>query len=200
MKAFLYKFFLALFLTLFFVFSIPIVEMMKNGTAGGEKKYTVREVRQRAPERKKEKPKEKKIIKKNISLKKRSSADRGPGRFSLDLSVQGSASGAVYENSDVSDGVFESWEVDVPPVPSRERPPEFPSAAEEKQIEGLVELSFVIDEQGETGGINILREEPEGYGFGSAAVSAVSSWKYSPASREGIPVSIQVKRVIEFRY
>ncbi len=65
--------------------------------------------------------------------------------------------------------------------------PEYPEDARRSGREGLVVLKIVIDARGHVARLDVLRgDEP----FASAAVRAVRTWRYRPATLDGNPISI----------
>jgi TonB family protein len=84
----------------------------------------------------------------------------------------------------------------VPAKVVRSSPPLYPSAARQSGIEGDVVVSAQIDEHGNvtgvqaTSGLAILRQ---------AALDAVKSWKYQPATLDGDAVSSQISVTVQFR-
>jgi protein TonB len=67
------------------------------------------------------------------------------------------------------------------------RMPEFPESARAAGVEGLVILKIVVSENGAVKDIQVMKgEEP----FVSAAVSAVKTWRYRPASFQGEPIAV----------
>lgn len=85
-------------------------------------------------------------------------------------------------------------------VPPRESPdnvtPEFPESARKMGAEGLVVLKVVVLADGGVGPIVVMKgEEP----FVSAALSAVATWRYSPALVEGVATSVYRIVKIPFR-
>ncbi|MFY1828063.1 TonB family protein [Myxococcus fulvus] len=74
--------------------------------------------------------------------------------------------------------------------------PEFPQQARAAGREGLVVLKLVVTERGEVRDVTVLRgEEP----FVSAAMRAVSTWRYQPALLEGRPISVYRVVKVPFR-
>ena len=65
--------------------------------------------------------------------------------------------------------------------------PRYPSRALTRGIEGWVVVGFSINEKGQVINATTLRSEPPRM-FDSAAVRAVTKWKYKPRLVEGIPV------------
>ncbi|NTX12241.1 TonB family protein [Myxococcus sp. CA056] len=74
--------------------------------------------------------------------------------------------------------------------------PEFPQHARAAGREGLVVLKLVVTERGEVRDVSVMRgEEP----FVSAAMRAVSTWRYQPALLEGRPVAVYRVVKVPFR-
>ncbi|MCP3064028.1 TonB family protein [Myxococcus sp. K38C18041901] len=74
--------------------------------------------------------------------------------------------------------------------------PEFPQQARSAGREGLVVLKLVVTERGEVRDVTVMRgEEP----FVSAAMRAVSTWRYQPAVLEGRPISVYRVVKVPFR-
>ncbi len=74
--------------------------------------------------------------------------------------------------------------------------PEFPQSARAAGREGQVILKLVVTETGQVRDVKVLRgEEP----FVSAAVRAVSTWRYEPALLEGRPVAVYRMVKVPFR-
>jgi protein TonB len=75
-----------------------------------------------------------------------------------------------------------------PAVPDdRNVTPEFPEAARKQGVEGLVILKIVVSETGAVKDVQVMKgEEP----FVSAAVAAVKTWRYKPASFQGEPIAV----------
>jgi periplasmic protein TonB len=65
--------------------------------------------------------------------------------------------------------------------------PEFPEAARAKGVEGLVILKIVVSETGAVKDVQVMKgEEP----FVAAALAAVKTWRYRPASFQGAPIAV----------
>ncbi len=62
--------------------------------------------------------------------------------------------------------------------------PNYPSAAVDALVEGVVTLEVVIGLDGSVAKARVLKEDPPNWGFGAAALAAVKKWKYKPAGRE----------------
>ncbi len=61
------------------------------------------------------------------------------------------------------------------------------STADDKKVAPYVQLSFDINEHGETTNIKVIKAEPE-LVFNQAAIDALSKWKYKPKYVDGQPV------------
>lgn len=63
----------------------------------------------------------------------------------------------------------------------------FPFRARHARVSGRVELSCLI--QLDTRLVcSVAAEDPEGYGFGDAAVRVSETWRINPATRDGVPI------------
>lgn len=70
--------------------------------------------------------------------------------------------------------------------------PRYPESAVEKGIEGHVDLSFKISDDGKTTNIKVLDSQPEGV-FDEAVVAAFERWRYAPIDDKTRSVRIQMK-------
>jgi len=104
----------------------------------------------------------------------------------------------------------EKPEDDYLPMHLVSKPPEFnereiaadlvyPAIARSSGIEGRVILELFVDRTGAVQSITVLLEEPQGRGFGEAAVRAFTGRKGTPAMANGEPVSIRYRYPINFR-
>jgi protein TonB len=75
----------------------------------------------------------------------------------------------------------------------------YPSIAQRSSLEGMVYLELFVDPQGNVRRITILKEEPEGRGFGEAAVKAFQGLRGSPAEANGVPVAVRFRYPVRFR-
>jgi protein TonB len=84
-----------------------------------------------------------------------------------------------------------------PPRPlASNRPPEYPEESRASGREGLVILKIIVDVEGRVTVVSVLRgEEP----FASAAIRAVQTWRYRPATLDGSPISIYRTLKLPFR-
>lgn len=73
---------------------------------------------------------------------------------------------------------------------------EYPLEMRTSRLTGDVEVGFVVKEDGSVNDAVVLQTDNPG--FNSAAVSAVSQWKYEPATVNGKPVSYRMHSKITF--
>jgi protein TonB len=74
----------------------------------------------------------------------------------------------------------------------------YPPIALRSNIEGIVYLELFVDRQGVIRQISILRETPEGRGFGEAAVNAFKGIQGKPAESNGQIVAVRYRYPIRF--
>lgn len=79
-----------------------------------------------------------------------------------------------------------------------DRPPRYPPRAEREGVTGYVDLLFVVNAAGFATQITVLREEPQGYGFGAAAIESVRRLRFQPALIQKVPVQQKVRRRVSF--
>ncbi|WP_425056894.1 energy transducer TonB [Pseudomonas abyssi] len=77
-------------------------------------------------------------------------------------------------------------------------PPEYPRRALAAGIEGQVTLQFTVNAEGRVENIRILSAEPPGV-FERAARRAVSRWRFAPRRENGVAVSREVSKTMNFR-
>ena len=75
---------------------------------------------------------------------------------------------------------------------------DYPSDALRKNIEGWVDLSYVVTTEGKVTTINVLDSNPSST-FDAAATRAVSRVRYKPMMQNGKPISVSTKLRIAFR-
>ena len=74
--------------------------------------------------------------------------------------------------------------------------PEYSELARRAKLKGTTLLALVVDEKGNTRDIHIAR--PFGAGLDDQAVEAVRNWKFAPASKDGVPIAVQIKIEVSF--
>ncbi len=114
------------------------------------------------------------------------------GGSAIDLSD--AAAGLVGDASDV---VMSADAVDDLPVPVARSAPAYPAAARAKGVTGVVTLSIEVDARGGVADVRVLSASPPGT-FDDAAVRAVRSWRFQPATYQGTPVAVRVEQTLKF--
>ncbi|HEX4784030.1 MAG TPA: energy transducer TonB [Candidatus Sulfotelmatobacter sp.] len=74
-------------------------------------------------------------------------------------------------------------------------PPEYPPAAKDQHIQGVVLLSVIIDRQGSVSNIQLISGHPL---LAPAAIDAVKQWTYKPYLLNGEPVEVQTQITVNF--
>jgi protein TonB len=80
---------------------------------------------------------------------------------------------------------------------SRWMPTHYPELARRMRIQGVVRLEAVIDEHGNVVDARVL--DDIGMGCGQAAVEAIRTWRYEPATLNGRPVSVYLEVRVSFQ-
>ena len=76
--------------------------------------------------------------------------------------------------------------------------PQYPVAAARKGIEGYVEVSFTITDQGTVTNVAVVSADPADV-FERAAVEAVRQWRYDPRLVDGLAVESQSQARLQFK-
>ncbi len=74
--------------------------------------------------------------------------------------------------------------------------PSYTDEAERNKYEGTVLLDLVVDANGDPTNITVVRSL--GMGLDASAVEAAKQWKFAPATRNGIPVAMDVNMQVNF--
>ncbi len=94
--------------------------------------------------------------------------------------------------------VHTSDTVDTAPQAVEQMPPTYPKRASDRGIEGYVELSVLIDQNGYIQQVKVLEAKPPDV-FEEAATETVRNWRFTPALYKGEPVSSWARQKITFR-
>ncbi len=84
-------------------------------------------------------------------------------------------------------------------IPSSRVEPAYPPLARRARVGGTVVLQAVIKRDGSVGELQVLKAPKGHYGFGEAAINAVSRWRYRPAQKSGRPVDAFITVKIGFK-
>ncbi len=169
------------------LFTLPVMNYLKKNKLYQRKDPKESTVKLEKINLKKEKKKEKKrVIKKIVKPKIVKSKKQSSSRFKLKLSSGGS--GVSFEGKNVKDLIYSEGQVDQNPIAIRRIRPSYPQTAKASGVTGKVNLKITIGTLGEVQNIDILLEEPPGFGFKESAINAVWGWKFKPAMIKNIPV------------
>lgn len=94
-------------------------------------------------------------------------------------------------------GVFKVGAQVSAPRPISTPDPDYTEAAKKMNIQGTTILWLVVDSSGAPRDIHIV--SPIGFGLDDQAVRAVQGWKFKPATRNGVPVPVQINVEVNFR-
>lgn len=83
------------------------------------------------------------------------------------------------------------------PIAIYQPEPLYSEEARKAKFSGAVLLSIVVDAQGNTCDVRVLR--PLGMGLDEKAVEAVRAWRFKPARRYGMPVPVSMLVEVSFR-
>lgn len=97
----------------------------------------------------------------------------------------------------LSQKTFSAGDLDQPLTAVSRMPPVYPMSAKRRNIEGWVNVRFVVNEEGEVENVSILEEQPPGV-FDRAVIDCVSAWRFRPGTIGGIPVRTVAETTIRF--
>jgi TonB family protein len=85
------------------------------------------------------------------------------------------------------------------PKLTREVKPQYTRAAMEARIQGNVEMSAVILDDGSVGEVKVTKSLDTEHGLDEAAVTAIKQWQFTPGQKDGQPVAVRVDVEMTFR-
>jgi protein TonB len=86
-------------------------------------------------------------------------------------------------------------QVDQFPEATNQVPPEYPPAARDAGLQGIVLVGVHVSRTGLVDSVRVIRSIP---GLDSAAVAAVSQWRFKPARYRGNPVAVWTSIPVRF--
>jgi TonB family protein len=98
------------------------------------------------------------------------------------------------EHAELYDEVREI--VYMPPRPVHREPPDYPPLARKRGLQGNAVIKMVVTETGSVRDAKV--EDATHPDFAEAALAAVKSWRFQPATRNGDPVAVWVRQPIPF--
>jgi TonB family protein len=76
--------------------------------------------------------------------------------------------------------------------------PAYPPRAQREGVTGVVDVTFVVNEMGRVEQIQVVKEEPTGYGFATAAIAQAKTLLFKPATLQKMAVRQRFKRRYTF--
>ena len=83
------------------------------------------------------------------------------------------------------------------PVLTARKEPGYSEEARFAKLQGAVTVALTIGEDGKPRDIRVVK--PLGLGLDETAIAAVSSWEFTPGTKEGKPVAVQATIEVNFR-
>lgn len=74
--------------------------------------------------------------------------------------------------------------------------PQYTEEARQAKTQGTCVLQLIVDQQGHTRDIRVVRGL--GYGLDARAIAAVQQWRFQPAMKDGRPVDVLISVEVEF--
>lgn len=148
---------------------------------------------------KKQKPKPKKVPKRQLrKVRTQSRAIRAQAQkfsFAPDLGVEGDGTVGV-DRDNMESRIFDEGDTDEPPVPVSDPRPVYPPKARQMGIEGILEITLIVDHTGRVASVSINRA-PHPM-FREPVLKTVRGWRFKPGKLKGVPVNVKVRRKIRF--
>ncbi|NID15744.1 energy transducer TonB [Luteibacter yeojuensis] len=79
----------------------------------------------------------------------------------------------------------------------RQVSPRYPTAAMRANQEGWVDVELTVGTDGTVGNVTVVDSQPK-HVFDRSAIDAVSRWEYKPATRNGEPMAVTLRRRLQF--
>ena len=76
-------------------------------------------------------------------------------------------------------------------------PVAYPPEARKAEIEADVQVQILVDSDGHV--VEARNLSHDGFGFDEAATRAIRTWRFSPALRDGHPVRVRMRWIVQFR-
>lgn len=93
--------------------------------------------------------------------------------------------------------VFKTEDLDQPLVTLARIPPIYPLIAKRNNVEGWVEVNFLVDEHGRVHDPVVIKAEPPNI-FDASVLRGVMSWRFKPGTVQGVPVKVRVETTVRF--
>ena len=177
--------------SLLLVLSLPLIHFLSREDGGGKPRKVASQVTLTKINRPEKKEKPKRELKKPKPAKPSRTNLRSGPHFAMDLTTMG-ASGVGMDldlTNKAGQGGAATGDVDVRPSPDFPPPFRLPREVKEREQDAYVLVSFCVDGSGRPYDLRIAEEKPPGSGMANAALEALRKTKFSPALKDGNPVS-----------
>lgn len=134
-------------------------------------------------------------VRMNLSAVSGSGSGSGSGN-GLDAGSEGE--GVAVASGQMGTATYQPGETDEDAEPMYVGFPEMPLKAEREGVAGFAEVLWVVNEMGRAVEIQIVREDPVGYGFGVSAQTFLKKSRFKPAKFKGVPVRMYLKQSFKF--
>lgn len=115
-----------------------------------------------------------------------------------DMGKADGAARATASPAGLPGGLYGQEQIDGALIPLKRTQPGYPAPARRRNIEGWVQVRFIVNEQGHTEQIQILAAEPEGV-FEKSVISTIGLWRFRPGTIDGRRVRVLVEQTIRFQ-
>jgi TonB family protein len=87
----------------------------------------------------------------------------------------------------------------VPPQAISKTPPTYPALAARQRLAGVVTMDVLVDENGNVQDVKVVKGIKPDLGLDAAAVSAVKTWRFRPATKNGVRVKVHIALTTTFK-
>ena len=81
----------------------------------------------------------------------------------------------------------------------REVKPDYTPEAKQAGIQGSVEMSVVVKDDGSVGEVTVTKSLDQKYGLDDQALIAMKKWQFKPGTKDGKPVAVRVTVEMTFK-
>lgn len=106
--------------------------------------------------------------------------------------------GASAGRSGQRQGVYRPGEIDGSLTALKRTEPIYPASARRRNIEGWVQVQFVVNEHGRPEQIQVLSAKPKDI-FDRSVVESIKRWRFRPGTVNGAAVRVLVEQTIRFQ-
>jgi len=97
------------------------------------------------------------------------------------------------------DFVFDATDLDTPPTAVVRTNPVYPYKARQRNIEGFVEVKFLVRADGHVSDVQVVKSQPSGL-FDASVLKTVPQWKFRAGVLDGKAVPSWVVTTVEFKF